>query len=206
MRLALVAATVTVAAVMIVLFSWLRMSNAALDQVSVVPDAMICDGKPVDYRIMTQDDPFFDGIPYPAFELSAGPGTECMLRVVVSNPGSRTVNLHNVSLPGMGVHASPMLRGVRLLETGDGPRRNEDSSDALFDLDLKLEPGGTQTLQFGLTYGAEDIDTDCRRNDYTEGIQGIPYVEVSRWGRHRTIEGAVSLVIHGKGSPMDECG
>lgn len=168
--IALAVTAIAVIAVCVAFLSWLRPNNAALDQVSVVPDAMFCDGKPVDYRIMTEADPFFDGIPDPAFELSAGPSTECMLRVVVSNPGSRAVNLGTVSLPGMGVDASPILRAVRL------------------------------------NYGADDIDTDCRREDFTEGVSGLPHVEVSRGGRHRTIDGAVSLVIHSKGAPKDECG
>lgn len=133
--IALVAVTITVAAVVIALVTWIRPSNAALDQVDVVPDAMFCDGKPIDYRIMTGDDAFVDEVPYTAFELAAGPDTECMLRVVVSNPGSRPVQLHKVELPSMGADASSMLQATQLHESDEGRRQADHMDDAIFDLD-----------------------------------------------------------------------
>lgn len=205
-RIALAAVAITVAATVIAVITWIRPSNAALGQVSIVPDAMFCDGKPIDYRIMTGDDAFVDEVPYTAFELAAGPGTECMLRVVISNPGSHTVRVHKIGLPGMGVDVSPMLRATRLYESDDGPRRGDHMPDAIFEMDDEIEPGSSQTLQFELKYGADEIDTDCRREDYTEISGGLPLVDVSSKGRHRTIEGDTRLVIHGKGPAADECG
>ena len=204
--IALVALSIAAAAVVIAQVTWIRPSNAALDQIDIVPDAMFCDGKRVDYRIMTDDDVFVNGVPYTAFELAAGPDTECLLRVVVSNPGSRPVQLHKVELPTMGADASSMLQATWLHESDEGRRHADHMDDAIFDLDTTIEPASTQTLQFDLKYGADEVDVDCRREDFTEGTGELPLVEISSKGRHRTLQGDVKLVIHGKGPAPDECG
>ncbi|WP_456695363.1 hypothetical protein [Aeromicrobium sp. P5_D10] len=70
-----------------------------------------------------------------------------------------------------------------------------------------LQPGiAASAAQFDLKYGADEVDVDCRREDFTEGTGELPLVDISSKGRHRTLQGDVKLVIHGKGPAPDECG
>lgn len=162
---------------------------------------MFCDEKPVDYRIMSDENS--DELPHSAFELDAGPGTECTLRVVAANTSSRNIHLDNVEFPAMGPESSPMLKAVRLMETGRGPQEIEDMSDAKFGVDVDLEPHSTMILQIGLAYGADSIP--CRSENYTETRYDLPVVNVSALGRSRSVAGDVVLVVHGKGPEKRSC-
>ncbi len=127
--------------------SWVLLARQSRSDVSVLPESLVCNGKPVAYKIIADESG--DGAPYPAFDFSIDSKTQCVLTVVVANEGSRSVEVDSVYFdllaPAEGGPVLEVFEG----EGGTKPRPADlDSRTAAFDVGEKLGGGESTSLQF----------------------------------------------------------
>lgn len=105
------------------------------------------------------------------------PDLRCTLPVTVTNHGSRSVDIEEVRLPGLG---PDMGLPVRAAEPEGRPTELEQpfARDAVFPVSHKLEAGAS--YQFDVSY--EFNPDTCHERGSRVGLPGIPTVTVSAVG------------------------
>lgn len=185
--------------------AWIVVAADARSNIVVVPQSLTCGSTKTDFRIFTEEDRLWEAVPTPAFEVSAGPGTECNLTVVAANTGSRPVRLRTAEFPGMGpAWGGSMLLAKREMSTFTSPRNHDGDGTAVFDIDETLDGDETSMWQFQLEHNPNA--PTCWDREATQWRSALPVVTTSALGLDGTTTGSVNLVIYGKGKAPKNCG
>lgn len=168
---------------------WFLRAGATLSAVEVLPHQMRCYGETVPATVV--DDPFGDGPPRPTLSPRLRPGSPCTLTVTVHNGGSRTVSVRSMTFPDM----MPGATGRFLLETRRDefqvkPHEDDESGDAIFDVDVDVGPGESRDLSYRIAYRVDGLT--CPGG--ISGTGGFPIASVSADGRPGHVTGSVLLV------------
>ncbi|AXT85831.1 hypothetical protein C6I20_11960 [Aeromicrobium sp. A1-2] len=193
------------ALVVVAVVGWIVLAATARGAIVAVPKSLTCGDVPVTYDILGGIND--DGVPTPAFELTAEPGTKCSLTIVIVNTGSRAVHVDTMEFPELtpGPSRGHLVMVSRDLESDTAPERDDDATgSAIFSIDQDVRGHASMARRFELAYRAP-IST-CQDEDYSEAHHGIPLVRTSSLGLSGTTKGAVNLLIRGTGVAGSDCG
>lgn len=174
---------------------WQVSARAAIGDVSVVPESLVCNGRPIAYGIDTDE---LGDAPRPAFMLSIAPDDRCELTVAVINDSSRAVRVDSLTFPMLkpgddsGVVIDVTTRPADGIRARSG---SPDSPDAVFDIDEPIEAGEWFDWTFVVRYRVPS--STCSAG--TSGSPNLPIARVSQAGASADVTGGVTLLV--KSSP-----
>jgi hypothetical protein len=174
---------------------WQVSARQAIGDVSIVPESLVCNGKPIPYTIDTGEG---EDAPRPAFAFSLGAGDECMLTIAVINDGSRDVHVDSMTFPMLkpGDASGVVAEVVDPSGGGLGARSGDsDSYDAVFDVDESVSAGEWTSESYIVRYRVPS--STCTA--ITSGSPDLPTARVSTAGVATDVKGGVTLLI--KASP-----
>lgn len=177
---------------------WQVSARTAIADVSIVPESLVCNGKPVAYGIDRDE---LDA-PRPAFMFSMAPDDECLLTVAVVNDSSRSVRIDSLTFPSLRPGDSSGI----VIEIASHPNDalkarsdDPDSMDAVFDVDESISAGGWISERFILRYRVPS--SSCSGG--ITGSPNLPVAHVSQSYVTADVTGSTTLLITSSPPPAD---